>query len=44
MQLATQKKLVKAVKRLTKKLKSWNKEARLALNKSKMFTKKLEKA
>lgn len=43
MQKAKEKKLIKTVKKLTKKLESWKKEAKLALEKSKKFTKELER-
>jgi hypothetical protein len=43
MQKVKQKELIKTAKKLTKKLKSWSKEAKLALEKSRRFTKGLKR-
>jgi len=43
MQKVKEKELIKTAKKFTKKLKSWNKEAKLALEKSKKFTRKLKR-
>ena len=43
MQLTKQKKLIKTAKKFTKKLKSWSKEAKSALEKSRRFTKGLKR-
>lgn len=43
MQKVKEKKLIKTAKKFTKILKSWNKEAKLALEKSRRFTKKLKR-
>ena len=42
MQKVKEKKLIKTAKKFTKKLKSWSKEAKLALEKSRRFTKQLQ--
>lgn len=43
MQKIKEKKLIKSAKKFVKKLKSWSKEAKLALEKSRRFTTRLER-